>query len=136
MGLEDYLLAATLNGILAQRLVRRLCPDCSVPVEATPELMEQYGLMRYAAGGAVVLREPQGCAKCRGTGFIGRVAIAELLAVDEAVRSLILSRADHATIQSAACAAGMQAMYESGLVQVAAGTTSLGEILRAVRLEG
>jgi general secretion pathway protein E len=136
MGLEDYLLTATLNGIMAQRLVRRLCAECRRPVPAGAELIERFGLERFAPKGELTLYEPGGCPACRGTGYAGRVAVAELLAPDEEIRSLILTRADHGAIQNAASAAGMRTMYENGLAQVAAGTTSLAEILRSVRLEG
>ncbi|HZB90631.1 MAG TPA: ATPase, T2SS/T4P/T4SS family [Stellaceae bacterium] len=136
MGLEDYLLTATLNAILAQRLVRRLYQDCRRPVEATPELIERYELERFAPGRPVILHEPGACPKCRNTGYIGRVAIAELLVPDDSVNRLILSRADHVAIQNAACAAGMRTMYENGMGHVIAGTTSLSEILRTVRLDG
>jgi general secretion pathway protein E len=131
MGLEDYLLTATLNGVVAQRLVRRLCPVCKKPVEAAPELAARFGVKK-----SVILYEPVGCPQCRGTGYAGRVAVAELLEPDETVHRLILSRASHVEIEKAACAAGMQTMYENGLRHVLAGTTSLSEILRSVRLEG
>lgn len=135
MGLEDYLLTATLNGVMAQRLVRRLCPECRRPARATRELIDRFELERFGAGREIVLYEPGGCPACRGTGYTGRIAVAELLAPDEDIRRLILTRADHGAIQSAACAAGMHTMYENGLLQVIAGTTSLAEILRSVRLE-
>ena len=135
MGLEDYLLTATLNGIMAQRLVRRLCPECRRPNRAAAELVDRFQLGRLSAGREVVLYEPGGCAACRGTGYAGRIAVAELLAPDEEIRRLILSRADHGAIQAAACAAGMRTMYDDALLQVIAGTTSLSEILRSVRLE-
>jgi len=72
---------------------------------------------------------------CRGTGFAGRVAVAELIVPDETTHRLILSRASHGEIEKAACAAGMKTMYQNGLQQVLAGVTSLGEILRSVRME-
>jgi general secretion pathway protein E len=136
MGLEDYLLTATLNGIMAQRLVRRLCPDCKRPVEARPELVAQFGLEHLSSSRPVILHEPGGCPKCRGTGYLGRIAVAELLAPDDSIDRLILGRADHIAIHNAACRSGMQPMFENGLLQVAAGTTSLSELLRSVRLEG
>ncbi len=83
----------------------------------------------------MILHEPGGCPACRGTGFVGRLAIAELLAPDENIRHLILSRADHGAIQNAACAAGMRTMFDNGLRQVIAGRTSLSEIIRSIRLE-
>ena len=135
MGLEDYLLTATLNGVMAQRLIRRLCAECKRPVRATPELIERFQLHRFGGGRDIVLYEPGGCRACRETGYAGRLAIAELLAPDETIQRLILSRADHNAIQNAATAAGMHTMYDNGLLQVVAGTTSLAEILRTVRLE-
>jgi len=131
MGLEDYLLTATLNGIMAQRLVRRLCPSCKRPREAGAELAAQFGLT-----GAQTIYEPGGCSNCRGTGFAGRIAVAEMIVPDETTHRLILARASHGEIEKAACAAGMKTMYENGLRQVLAGVTSLGEILRSIRLEG
>jgi general secretion pathway protein E len=135
MGLEDYLLTATVNGILAQRLVRRLCADCRRPVPASRELSERFALDRLSGAGRITMYEPGGCAKCRGTGYAGRIAIAELLTPDHTTHRLILSRAGHAEIQQAACESGMKTMYENGLQQVIAGTTSLSEVLRSIRLE-
>ena len=134
MGLEDYLLAATLNGILAQRLVRRLCGVCKRPTSAMRELVERFELDRIAHG-PITIFEPVGCPSCRGTGYAGRIAVSEVLIPDETTHRLILSRAGHAEIQRAASTAGMVSMYEAGLRQVVAGTTSLSEILRTVRLE-
>jgi general secretion pathway protein E len=136
MGLEDYLLTATLNGIMAQRLVRRLCSECKRAVPASPELITRYELNRFHDHSPIILYEPAGCPFCRGTGYKGRLAIAELLAPDETTHRLILARAGHTDIHNAACAAGMQSMYDNGLRQVIAGTTSLSEILRSIRLEG
>jgi general secretion pathway protein E len=136
MGLEDYLLTATLNGIMAQRLVRRLCSACKRAVPASPELIARFELNRFCDSGPVVLYEPGGCPSCRNTGYTGRLAVAELLAPDETTHRLILARASHTEIHNAACAAGMQSMVENGLRQVIAGTTSLSEILRSIRLEG
>ena len=76
-----------------------------------------------------------GCPNCRGTGYAGRIAVAELIVPDENIHHLILSRASHTEIQEAARSAGLQGIYENGLRQVMAGTTSLAEILRSVRLE-
>jgi general secretion pathway protein E len=135
MGLEDYLLTATVNGILAQRLVRRLCADCRRPVLASRELVEHFELGRTSGTEALTIYEPAGCPSCRGTGYAGRIAIAELLAPDQTTHRLILSRAGHADIQRAACESGMQTMYENGLRHVIAGTTSLSEVLRSIRLE-
>jgi general secretion pathway protein E len=136
MGLEDYLLIATINAVVAQRLVRRLCAGCKRAVPATPELIARFELDRFHGGGSLMLYEPGGCPSCRGTGYAGRLAIAELLTPDEATHRLILARAGHTEIQNTACASGMRTMYECGLNHVIAGTTSLSEVLRSIRLEG
>jgi general secretion pathway protein E len=91
---------------------------------------------RFGLTGTVTTYEPVGCSNCRGTGFAGRIAVAELIVPDETIHRLILSRASHGEIEKAACAVGTTTMYQNGLRQVLAGTTSLGEILRTVRLEG
>ena len=136
MGIEDYLLTATLNGIMAQRLVRRLCLHCRRAVPASPELVARFELDRFQNGGPLILYEPGSCPSCRGTGYMGRLAVAELLAPDETTHRLILGRAGHCEIHDAACTSGMQSMYENGLREVIAGNTSLAEILRSIRLEG
>jgi general secretion pathway protein E len=135
MGLEDYLLTATINGIMAQRLVRRLCAACKRPITAPSELIDRFALHRFSNDDPMILHEPVGCAACRGTGFVGRIAIAELLQPDDSIRQLILSRADHGAVQEAACAGGMRTMLENGLGQVVAGATALSEILRSIRFE-
>src|SRR5260221_4434393 len=89
MGAEDYLLTSTVNGILAQRLVRTLCPKCRQPHAALPEVIEQMGLRRFKPTGDVVLYRPVGCAECAGTGYWGRICILEMLTMSAAIRSLI-----------------------------------------------
>jgi general secretion pathway protein E len=136
MGVEDYLLTATINGVLAQRLVRRLCADCRRPAPASPELAGRLRLAERADGSPPLLYEAVGCAACRGTGYRGRAAIGELLMLDEELQRLVLAGADQATLQRAAVAAGMTTMYENGLAEVLAGGTTLREMLRSVRGEG
>jgi general secretion pathway protein E len=135
MGLEDYLLTATLKGIVAQRLVRRLCPACKRPIEAGPELAARFELDRLMPARPFILHEPVGCENCRGTGYVGRIAISELLIPDGQVHDLILERADHVAIQKAACQAGMRTLYENAMTQVVAGMSSLSEVLRSIRLD-
>jgi len=127
MGLEDYLVAAVLKGVLAQRLVRRLCPSCREPYEPEPGLIDRPELAALA--GATLYR-PVGCAACGGTGYHGRSAIAELLLLDEALAKLVLGRTDVAAIAAAARTAGMTDLRSDGLAKVAAGETSLDEVLR------
>jgi len=136
MGLEDYLLTATLKAVLAQRLVRRLCVKCKV-AEATPAalpaaLIERRGLERLTRGAPIVLYRSVGCPECRGTGFRGRLAIGELLVPSAAIDQLIFARADHAAIERAAIEDGMRPILDSGLLAVLEGETTLDEVLRCV----
>jgi general secretion pathway protein E len=135
MGLEDYLLTATLKGILAQRLVRRLCPACKAASPADPALVERFALDRLACSLETPLYRPVGCAQCRGTGYRGRRAISELLLPGRAVDRLILEHADHGAIEQAAVTDGMRPIYESGLLAVLDGDTTIEEVLRCIRSE-
>ncbi len=123
MGVEDYLIVATLAGAVAQRLVRRLCAQCALPEE--PELAARLALGWPAAG----FRRAQGCPACRGTGFRGRTGVMEVLAVDDAVRRAVLARQDHRQIQALAEEAGMRTMRAHALAKAAAGETALAEVL-------
>jgi len=137
MGVEDYLLTATLKAVLAQRLVRRLCAKCKV-AEATPAallpaaLIDRHRLERLTQGAPIVLYRSVGCPECRGTGFRGRLAIGELLVPSAAIDQLIFERADHATIERAAIEDGMRPILDSGLLAVIEGETTLEEVLRSV----
>jgi len=134
MGLEDYLVTAVLRGVMAQRLVRRLCRHCRRPNRAAPEFAARFALDRLAPG-SHVLHEAVGCSQCRGTGYRGRMAIAEFLVPDDVVRGLILSRADHAAIERAAVAAGMMPLFDAGLSAALAGETTIEEIVRSIHVE-
>jgi general secretion pathway protein E len=136
LGLEDYLVTAVLRGVLAQRLVRRLCDACKRETDAPPELLARFGLAaRRRDGGPVKLWHPVGCAKCRSTGYKGRQAIAEFLQPDSAVEHLIFSKADHMEIERAAVAGGMVTMFQAGLEAALAGTTTIEEVVRSIRAE-
>ena len=136
MGLEDYLLAAMLRGVLAQRLVRRLCPACRRPAPAPPELIDRFKL--DARGGATIptLHYPTGCTECRNSGYRGRFAIAEFLTLNPEIERLIFQRADHGSIEQAAIDAGMVPLFQSGLDAVLAGETTIEEVTRSVRTSG
>lgn len=135
MGLEDYLMTAVLRGILAQRLVRRLCPSCRRAAPAAPELVRRFDLEQRAAGGPITLWHPVGCPHCRQTGYRGRLAIAEFLVPDEAVERLIFARADQMEVERAAVAAGMRTMFDAGLEAALAGDTTVEEMMRSIRSE-
>ena len=135
MGVERYLITSTVTGVLAQRLVRRLCVHCKTPVQPDPALLQSSGLGRFLPPGAPIY-EARGCDHCRGTGYQGRTGIHELLVVDEAMRSAILQGLDASALQSIAVKAGMYTLYDDGLRKVAAGVTSLDEVLRATQDQG
>ena len=137
MGLEDYLLTAVLRGVLAQRLVRRLCKHCRRAEPAPADLIERFDLApragRLGLRSHVELWHPVGCAHCRQTGFAGRQAIAEYLVPDEELERLIFSRADHAEIERAAVANGMRTMFDAGLDAALVGDTTIEEVARSIR---
>jgi general secretion pathway protein E len=136
MGVEDYLLSATLKGVLAQRLVRRLCPTCKTPEPAAPGLIERLGLDRFVSAGEVVsLYHPVGCPECRGTGYRGRRAIAELLLPSREIDRLMFERADQGAIERAAIASGMRPIFDAGLLAVLEGDTTVEEVVRCIRAE-
>jgi general secretion pathway protein E len=140
MGIENYLLTAVLRGVLAQRLVRRLCDACRHTAPAAPELVRRFRLDERVApagggAGAPMLWHAVGCAACRGTGFRGRFAIAEFLVPDTETEKLIFAQADHSAIERAAVAAGMYPMFDGGLDAVLGGETTIEELVRSVRAE-
>jgi general secretion pathway protein E len=134
MGLEDYLLTSTLNGVTAQRLVRTLCPDCRESYPALPELIAQLGLAeRQRADGPITLYRAVGCEACNNTGYRGRSSILEVLPVTDSIRQLVLRRAEALEIHRVAVSEGMQTMYESGMDKALVGQTSVEEVLRVTR---
>ena len=135
MGVEDYLLTAVLRGIMAQRLVRRLCPDCRRSETAPPELVQRFGLDRRTAIRPVMLSRAVGCPACRQTGYRGRTAIAEFLQLGPEIERLIFARADHTTIERAAVAEGMEVMFDAGLAAALAGETTIEELTRSIRAD-
>ncbi len=130
MGVEDYLLTSTINGILAQRLVRLLCAHCRQPYPALPELVEELRLERFSEGREITLYKPVGCEQCSGTGYRGRAAIMEFLVMSDPLRRLVLKHADAGELQAVAQREGMDTMYEDGLRKAVAGSTTIEEVLR------
>jgi len=127
MGVEPFLITSTLNAVLAQRLVRRLCPHCRETFTPTPETFKALDI---SPAGLDRLWRPVGCDQCGGAGFRGRIALLELLVTDAETERLILARAEARDIQAAA---GLRTMLEDGLVKAKAGLTTLEEVLRVTR---
>ena len=125
MGIEPYLLASTLRGVVAQRLVRKLCPHCRVEDVLAGRAGCDIGLPPGTKTWG-----PGGCPACRHTGYSGRTVVAEYIPANEMLQNLILVRADSAEIQRAFVAAGMRTLRADGLAKVAGGVTSLEEVMR------
>ncbi|HLX29270.1 MAG TPA: type II secretion system ATPase GspE [Casimicrobiaceae bacterium] len=133
MGVEDYLLTSTVIGILAQRLVRKLCPDCKEPYTALPELVEEMKLHRFSRDREITLWHAKGCANCAKTGYVGRICITEIMPMTDALRSLVMKHANAADLRVEAIKDGMITMYEDGLRKAVKGITTFEEVLRATR---
>jgi len=135
MGMDDYMLTSTVNGILAQRLVRTLCTHCREAHAALPEVVEEMQLRRYTKDNPIMLYRPVGCEQCGGTGYMGRLSIVELLVMSDTIRSLVMRHVTAGEIRQQAIAEGMQTMYENGLRKAVAGVTTIEEVLRVTREE-
>jgi len=129
MGVEDYLLTSTVNGVLAQRLVRRLESTHAQRYEALPEVVEEFGLRRYQPEGKVYLYKPV-ASPLTATGYLGRTTIMEFLVMSDPIRRLVMQHADMGKIEELARAEGMRTMYEDGLVKALHGQTTIEEVLR------
>ena len=129
MGVEPYLITSSVNGVLSQRLVRRLCPHCKEAYVPDPQVVKEAGMDRLGLS-APKLWRAVGCPQCRQTGYSGRTGIHELLVMDDVMRRGILDGLDSASLHTKATAAGMHTLYEDGLRKVADGVTTLDELLR------
>jgi general secretion pathway protein E len=132
MGVEPFLVASSLMGVLAQRLVRVLCKDCRVPYLPAEEELKEIGLtseqVREASGG--MLYKPAGCEQCNKTGYRGRSGIYEVMLIDDDIRQLVLKNVDSGTIKrQAVTSKGMRTLMDDGAVKVLKGVTSIAEVL-------
>ena len=133
MGVEPYLICTSLNLVIAQRLVRRICTNCSEVVEPDPALLESFRRV-YPNGHDLVFHRGAGCEQCSNTGYKGRVAIYELFPITRAVKSLILTGDLGANVRDQAVADGMKTLLKSGMEKVRLGQTTLEEVM-AVAME-
>jgi general secretion pathway protein E len=133
MGVERYLITSSVNGVLAQRLVRSLCESCKEPVELDTADINQTGLHRFVKTESCTVYKARGCDACMKTGYAGRTGIHELFVLDSDMHSVIMSGADATKLHAAAREQGMTTLYEDGLRKVVQGITSMEEVLRVTR---
>ncbi len=133
MGVERFLITAAVNGVLSQRLIRKLCGECKRPLELTDDVLGSMGIGPFMVGGNKTIYESVGCETCKGTGYRGRMAIHELFVLDASAQRAVLDGADAHQLREHARARGMRTLYEDGLRKVALGHSSLDEVLRVTQ---
>ncbi|MFG6489625.1 GspE/PulE family protein [Roseateles sp. BYS78W] len=131
-GIDAYTFASAINGVLAQRLLRRVCPRCARPMEltATASMDAELHMAMHRFGGTARLKQAQGCEECRGTGYAGRFALGELLPLNSTLKALVASRAPQAQIQAEAERAGWRHLRSLALDAALSGHTTLEEVER------
>ena len=129
LGLETFLITATLEGIIAQRLVRKICSRCKAEFEPTEEMLMQLGLRPEDVGGKKFYYG-KGCGNCNNTGYRGRTGIYEIMVFNDELRDLIMNHASTAVLRDAARRAGMQTLRENGLKSIFDGITTIDEVAR------
>ncbi len=136
MGVEDYLAASTVTGILAQRLVRTLCPACSEPFVPSADYLEK--ITRNAPNmddiSSPRMKRPVGCEACQMSGYAGRTTIFELLRLNDEICSLVIANAGERDIEQAAISNGMRTLYSCGVEKALNGETTIDEVLRVSRM--
>ncbi|MBI4341896.1 MAG: type II secretion system protein GspE, partial [Candidatus Omnitrophica bacterium] len=130
MGIAPFLVASTVQGVLAQRLVRRICPNCRLTDNSTAEERAFLGEPEVAQ-----LIRSNGCDTCHGSGFFGRIGLFELLRMTEPIRKLIVAKASASAIREAAIREGMRSLREDGKLKIREGLTTMAEVLRVVTEE-
>lgn len=129
MGIEPFLVASALRGVVAQRLVRRICPHCKMAYAANAE---EKAYLNINSGDSLTLYKGSGCEKCRGTGYLGRMALQEVMPVVPELKKFILGKAQEETLFAEAEKFGAVSMRSDGVQKVLKGHTSLAEVLQAV----
>jgi type IV pilus assembly protein PilB len=128
MGIEPFLVASSLNLSAAQRLVRRICPECKESYRPNKVALASLGLPK---SNDIVFHRGKGCSMCRGTGYFGRLALCEMLEMKQAIRNLVLNGADGDTIRQTAIELGMVTLRQNGIQKVVDGVTTIEEVMRA-----
>ncbi len=135
MGVFAFLISSTLECVLAQRLVRRVCGECKEPLQLTEEVYKQYFEPLGLQPNQIKLMRGKGCAVCHNTGYKGRAGIHELLVMDDALRSLILKEVATGPIRALAIKNGMRPLFQDGLMKVANGITSIDEVASTAKVD-
>nr|MBI5456087.1 Flp pilus assembly complex ATPase component TadA [Candidatus Levybacteria bacterium] len=137
LGAETFLLASTMNAVLGQRIVRKICPHCKVEINPPQQIIDEMKIVlgKYFPQGQKEIKfyKGKGCEECVNTGYIGRVGIFETLPVSEKIAAMILQHADSGTIEKEAIAEGMITMKQDGYLKVLAGITTVEEVLRVAQ---
>jgi type IV pilus assembly protein PilB len=135
MGIENFLVASAITGVVAQRLVRRTCPYCKQPYEPSPE---EIGFLRAVGGEApeTGFVHGVGCNLCAHTGFLDRIGVHELLAITDEVRELVIDHGSHEEIRKLARSQGMRTLQEEAMYLVGIGVTTLAEVMRSIYITG
>jgi len=135
MGIEPFLVSSSLECLIAQRLVRLICPKCKTPIKAKQEILDQISADIQFDAKNLELYEGRGCENCRFTGYRGRTGIYEILTINEPIRELILSRASSQQIKQKAISQGMRTLRHDGLQKVVQGLTTYMEVVRVTQQE-
>ncbi len=134
MGIKGYLVASTLQAVLAQRLVRRICPNCKKPYTPKPEEIKAMGLKEKDLVGAEFMMG-EGCPECSNTGFRGRQAIFEMLIVNDTIREMIFEKKSSSEIKNKAVQLGMKTLKENGKIKALKGVTTISEVIRVAQMD-
>ncbi|MBI2820437.1 MAG: Flp pilus assembly complex ATPase component TadA [Acidobacteria bacterium] len=132
LGVDPVLISSSITLITAQRLLRKLCNECKQPYEPPPGLLERLGV---DPNDGTSYYKPEGCHRCGGTGFAGRMAVHEMLPMNNTVREMIVRKASEYEIQSAMRAQGMRFLLERGMEKVREGSTAISELFRVLQLD-
>jgi type IV pilus assembly protein PilB len=132
MGIEPFLVGSAIDCVLAQRLARRLCSKCKEPFEPSAEQLAGIGYAPYPNDPDPTFYRPVGCSNCAKTGYKGRLALHEVMAITDEIERLTVERESSTAINRVAIAQGMRTLREDGLLKASMGVTSIDEIFRVV----
>jgi type IV pilus assembly protein PilB len=136
MGVESFLVSSAINCVMAQRLVRKLCPNCKVPYEPDPSVLNTLHFPVDDSDGDLILYKANdsGCAKCSGTGYKGRIGLYEVMPMSDEIQRLTVKEASATFIMNQAIEDGLLTMRDDGFVKVKMGSTSIEEVMRVVAI--